>query len=113
GALQTSDVSAPGSGSLGKSEDEASFPYSPASWFFLDAVEMMGPATSFAIVAFGDSITDGTASTMNGDDRWPDVLSRRLHALYGNPLAGVNARIGGEHIPSPAGNRPHKPAPGA
>ena len=35
-------------------------------------------------MAFGDSITDGTASTMNGDDRWPDVLSRRLQAIYGN-----------------------------
>ena len=50
----------------GRSEDEAAFPYSTASWFFLDAVEMTAPAASFAIVAFGDSITDGTASTMNG-----------------------------------------------
>ena len=72
-ALQTSYVSSPGSGSKGASEDEAAFPYSTASWFFLDALEMMAPADSFAIVAFGDSITDGTASTMNGDDRWPDV----------------------------------------
>src|SRR5215470_17183910 len=72
-ALTTSYVTAPGAGSKGKSEDEAAFPYSTASWFFLDAVEMMAPADSFAIVAFGDSITDGTASTMNGDDRWPDV----------------------------------------
>src|SRR5262249_20598501 len=72
-----------GRGSKGKSEDEAAFPYSTASWFFVDAVEMMAPADSFAIVAFGDSITDGTASTMNGDDRWPDVLSRRLHAVHG------------------------------
>ena len=94
-AMQTSYVSAPGSGSLGKAEDEAAFPNSTASWFFLDAVEMMAPASSFAIVAFGDSITDGTASTMNGDDRWPDVLSRRLHALYGNRVAVVNAGIGG------------------
>src|SRR5262249_28452226 len=43
-ALTTSYVTAPGAGSKGKSEDEAAFPYSTASWFFLDAVEMMAPA---------------------------------------------------------------------
>jgi lysophospholipase L1-like esterase len=111
-ALQTSYVSAPGSGSLGKSEDEAAFPYSTASWFFLDAVEMMAPANSFAIVAFGDSITDGTASTMNGDDRWPDVLARRLHAIHGNRVAVVNAGIGGNQIAGPPTYGPEKPFPG-
>jgi lysophospholipase L1-like esterase len=30
------------------------------------------------VVAFGDSITDGFFSTINGNDRWPDVLQRRL-----------------------------------
>jgi lysophospholipase L1-like esterase len=111
-ALQTSYVSPPGSGSFGKSEDEAPFPFSTASWFFLDAVEMMVPASSFAIVAFGDSITDGTASTMNGDDRWPDVLSRRLHAVHGNRIAVVNAGIGGNQIAGPATYGPDKPFPG-
>ena len=48
------------------------------------------------------SITDGTASTMNGDDRWPDVLSRRLHAIHGNRVAVVNAGIGGNQIAGPA-----------
>jgi len=52
---------------------------------------MMAPESSFAIVTFGDSITDGTASTMNGEDRWPDVLARRLRALHGNRIAVVNA----------------------
>ena len=111
-ALTTSYLTAPGAGSKGKSDDEAAFPYSTASWFFLDAVEMMAPANSFAIVAFGDSITDGTASTMNGDDRWPDVLSRRLHAVHGNRIAVVNAGIGGNQIAGPAEYGPQKPFPG-
>jgi len=111
-ALNTSYVTAPGAGSKGKLEDEAAFPYSTASWFFLDAVEMMAPADRFAIVAFGDSITDGTASTMNGDDRWPDVLSRRLHAVHGNRIAVVNAGIGGNQIAGPADYSPQKPFPG-
>jgi len=111
-ALTTSYVTAQGAGPKGKSEDEAAFPYSTASWFFVDAVEMMAPADSFAIVAFGDSITDGTASTMNGDDRWPDVLSRRLHAVHGNRIAVVNAGIGGNQIAGPAEYSPQKPFPG-
>jgi lysophospholipase L1-like esterase len=111
-ALATSYVTAPGAGSKGKAEDEAAFPYSTASWFFLDAVEMMAPSDSFAIVAFGDSITDGTASTMNGDDRWPDVLSRRLRAVHGNRIAVVNAGIGGNQIAGPAEYGPQKPFPG-
>src|SRR6516165_1670443 len=88
------------------------FPTATASWFFVDAVEMMAPANSFAIVAFGDSITDGTASTMNGDDRWPDVLSRRLHAVHGNRIAVVNAGIGGNQIAGPAEYSPQKPFAG-
>ena len=74
----TSYVTAPGAGAKGTLEDEAAFLYTTASWFFLDAIEMTAPTDAFAIMAFGDSITDGTASTMNGDDRWPNVLSRRL-----------------------------------
>jgi len=49
---------------------------------------LLAPADARAIVAFGDSITDGTAATMNGDDRWPDVLARRLHMVYGKDVVG-------------------------
>lgn len=108
-AMQTSYVSPPRSGSQGATEDEAAFPYSTASWFFLDALDMLAPPGSFAIVAFGDSITDGTASTMNGDDRWPDVLARRLQAAYGNRIAVVNSGIGGNQVVGPAEYGAQKP----
>ncbi len=111
-ALTTSYVTAPGAGAKGALEDESAFPYTTASWFFLDAVEMTAPTDAFAIMAFGDSITDGTASTMNGDDRWPDVLSRRLKALHGNKVAVVNGGIGGNQIAGPAEYGPDKPFPG-
>jgi lysophospholipase L1-like esterase len=62
----------------------------------------MKGAGARTIVAFGDSITDGTGSTINGDDRWPDVLSRRLRAIYGNAYAVVNAGIGANMIAGPA-----------
>jgi lysophospholipase L1-like esterase len=109
-ALTTSYVTAPGAGAKG-AEDEAAFPFSTASWYFLDALDMMAPADTQLIVAFGDSITDGTASTINGEDRWPNVLSRRLHAL-GRNVALVNAGIGGNQVIGPAEYSAQKPFAG-
>jgi lysophospholipase L1-like esterase len=59
------------------------------------------PKKAQVIVAFGDSITDGTGTTINGDDRWPDVLSRRLHAAYGDDFVVVNQGIGGNRVVGP------------
>ena len=101
-ALTTSYISPPGSGATTKDETEQAFPYSSTSWYFLDAVDMAAPAGTKAIVAFGDSITDGTASTINGDDRWPDVFARQVHARYGNRYSVVNAGIGGGMVIGPA-----------
>jgi len=111
-ALQSSYGTAPGAGSHGNEEAEAAFPYSSASWFFLDALDMLAPAGTPVVVAFGDSITDGTASTMNGDDRWPDVLQRRFFERFGNRVAVVNAGIGGNQVAGPVEYSPEKPFPG-
>ena len=111
-ALQTSYVTAPGAGSRGAEDGEAAFPYSTASWFFLDAVDMTAPAGTPVVVCFGDSITDGTASTMNGDDRWPDVLRQRLLAAGAARVAVVNAGIGGNQVVGPAEYSPQHPVPG-
>src|SRR5499427_1987378 len=100
-ALTTSYLSAPGAGAKGQLEDEASFPFTTTSWYFLDAVDMMAPSDTQVVVALGDSITDGTASTLNGDDRWPNALARRLHAVYGNRVSVVNAGIGGNQVVGP------------
>jgi lysophospholipase L1-like esterase len=112
-ALTTSYLSGgPGSGAKGGEEGEAAFPFPTTSWYFLDAVDMMAPSTTRAVVALGDSITDGTASTLNGDDRWPDVLSRRLHAAYGDLFSVVNAGIGGNQIVGPPSYSAAKPFAG-
>ncbi len=111
-ALQHSYVTAPGADAKCHSENEAAFPYSTTSWFFLDALDMRAPPDAYSIVAFGDSITDGTASTLNGDDRWPDVLERRLRNAYGNQIAVVNAGIGGNQVIGPAAYSPSEPYPG-
>lgn len=112
-ALQTSYVSAPRAGAKGAQDGEAAYPYATASWFFLDALDMQAPARTPVVIGFGDSITDGTASTMNGDDRWPDVLARRLSQAFGvNGVAVVNAGIGGNQIAGPAKYGPAKPFAG-
>jgi len=111
-ALTTSYVTAPGAGAKGHLDDESAFPFSTTSWYFLDAADMMAPAATQVIVALGDSITDGTASTLNGDDRWPNALSRRLHAIYGNRVSVVDAGIGGNQVAGPAEYSAQKPFAG-
>jgi len=70
-----------------------------ASWFFLKAVDVKAPAEAAAIVAFGDSITDGTASTTDANKRWPDFLARRLAADKKTANLGVlNLGIGGNRV---------------
>lgn len=65
-------------------------------WYYVTGVEVLAGGRSAAIVALGDSITDGRGSTTDGNDRWPDFLSRRLRA---NPataeVAVLNQGIGG------------------
>src|SRR5207248_2491767 len=111
-ALTTSYLTAPGAGSHGRGTEESEFPFSTTSWFFLDAVDMMAAPGTEVVVAYGDSITDGTASTLNGDDRWPNVLARRLHAAYGNRVCVVNAGIGGNQVVGPAEYSTEKPSSG-
>jgi lysophospholipase L1-like esterase len=111
-ALQTSYVTAPRAGSRGGDETDSAFPYTTTSWYFLDALDVSADEDIDVIACFGDSITDGTGSTLNGDDRWPDVLSRRLHAAHGSRVSVVNAGIGGNRISGPPSYSPAAPFAG-
>lgn len=53
-----------------------------SSWFYLDAVSVRTPAATGAVVALGDSITDGWQSTGDRNRRWPDYLARRLQKAH-------------------------------
>jgi lysophospholipase L1-like esterase len=111
-ALTTSYMTAPGSGSKSAEEEEAAFPFSVTSWFFVDAVDMMMPRDTNAIVTFGDSITDGEGATLNSPDRWPDILSRRLHRRFGDRVSVVNAAITGNQVAGPVFYSAENPSPG-
>lgn len=56
-------------------------------------------AYSFPVRPLSQGAT--VATTLNGEDRWTDLLSRRLHAVYGNKVAVVNAGIGGNQVVGP------------
>lgn len=62
-------------------------------WYLLSSLEVRN-CTRGAIVALGDSITDGRGATTNGNDRWTDVLARRL----GGKRAVINQGIGGNRL---------------
>ena len=74
-------------------------------WWFLSGVSVAAPARDGAVVALGDSITDGANTTPNTNSRWSDVLARRLQATPGLRGLGVlNEGISGNrllHDPNP------------
>jgi len=91
--LQTARISPPG--------DFTDKPFAPAAEvdarLYLTAVEVEGPARGPAIIAFGDSITDGYRSAANANHRWHDRLADRLvEARRPTPVA--NAGIGGNRV---------------
>ena len=68
-------------------------------WVQIAGVDVLAPEGAASIVALGDSITDGHASTTNGNDRWTDVLAERLQASAATRDIGVlNEGIGGNHL---------------
>ena len=94
GAQQTNYVSAEGNHS-----GAPQFPIATttASWFFLARVEVLAPEQTSAVVTFGDSITDGTRSTPDTNNRWPDSLARRL-ASQNIRMGVLNQGIAGNRV---------------
>jgi lysophospholipase L1-like esterase len=88
-ARQTTYISTPGNFT-----GAATFPVQRTTWLwpFLTEVDVTG--TGGAIVAFGDSITDASTSTSDTNNRWPDLLARRLRdsGVSPNVLLGVVSR---------------------
>ena len=69
------------------------------SYYWLAAVEVDAPAGTPLIVAFGDSITDGSRSTPDTHNTWPAILATRLAADKATAhMAIVNQGIGGNRV---------------
>lgn len=68
-----------------------------ASWFYLTDVEVKSSKDTFAVIAFGDSITDGTRSTPDTNHRWPNLLAERLAQRHVK-LSVVDEGIAGNRV---------------
>jgi lysophospholipase L1-like esterase len=65
---------------------------------FLSGIEVLTDAAG-AIVALGDSITDGVGSTSGANRRWPDLLAERLAARRRGGMFGVvNHGVSGNRV---------------
>lgn len=69
------------------------------SRYFLTDVDVTASPRAATVVAFGDSITDGVGSKLDGYGRWPDALTARLQSDPTTAsIAVINAGIAGNRI---------------
>jgi len=96
-ALQTTYISVPGRDLTGEASMEGGT--TAEYWCWLSGVDVLAPADAAAIVAYGDSITDGATSTANTNRSWPSILAQRLQANRATKdLAVVNTAISGNRL---------------
>lgn len=68
-------------------------------WYQISEIDVQAEPGAATVVALGDSITDGHASTTNGNDRWTDVLAQRLQgSTRTREISVSNQGIGGNHL---------------
>jgi lysophospholipase L1-like esterase len=101
-AQQDNFLSTPGDFTTAASP--AAFTTVNACSYFADGVSVVAEGrVEGAVVALGDSITDGTFSTVNANHRWPNDLARRLDARHGPTLSVVDEGIAGNQVLRDAG----------
>jgi lysophospholipase L1-like esterase len=91
GALTTSYLAEPNAGDQSSVETGEPFKGTTSTMPWLKSIDVLSPSAAGAIVAFGDSITDGTCATVDAHDRWVDWLAVRL-ALEDQRRGGRNAQ---------------------
>lgn len=105
---QTSYLTPAGGGERVADVSGAAFTEKTTTRPFVAGVDVQARGSTGAVVAFGDSITDGyqgaapagvpeTAEGIDADGRWPDVLARRLRAA-GRSLSVLNGGISGNRV---------------
>jgi lysophospholipase L1-like esterase len=74
-------------------------PVTTFAYLWLASIDVLAPANAFTIVALGDSITDGFATTLDANHAWPALLAKRLNANKGTQRASaVNQGISGNQV---------------
>jgi lysophospholipase L1-like esterase len=98
GAVVTSFITDNGAGDLAASESGTPFKNRITTMPWLKAIDVRATASTTAIVAFGDSITDGTCTTLDAHDRWEDIVAQRLALQDTVRHSVVNEGIGGNTV---------------
>lgn len=93
-AFQTNYLSEPGDHAAASEFPVAGTTESSA---FLTGIDVAATPASSAIVALGDSITEGFGSTVGAYGTWPDALANRL-VVAGLPRSVLNEGIGGNRL---------------
>ena len=94
-AGQVNYISTPGDRTDDASAAAFGTRFTQYAWLTNVAVEN---ASARAVVAIGDSITDGLRSTLNANRRWPDALARQLAQKSPGQAAIVNVGISGNRL---------------
>jgi lysophospholipase L1-like esterase len=112
-AVVTSYLTDNGAGDQSASADGKPFTGKTTSMFWLKSIDVIPDVrAATTIVALGDSITDGTCSTLDAHDRWEDALAERFALRKKVAHAVINEGIGGNTVTSPNLNPPANSPPG-
>jgi lysophospholipase L1-like esterase len=84
-------------GDFAAEESGASYNEQTSVWHYVTGVDVQGSTAPGTVLAFGDSITDGSGSTSGANHRWPDYLTDRVLASQ-RKLGIINAGIGGNRL---------------
>jgi lysophospholipase L1-like esterase len=69
------------------------------AYLWLAGIDVLTGNDDFSIVALGDSITDGFATTLDADKPWPALLAKRLNTASGTrQISVVNQGISGNQV---------------
>jgi len=112
GAVVTSYLTANNSGDRTLAEDGKPFTGKTAATFWLKSIDVHPYSPATAIIAFGDSITDGTCTTLDAHDRWEDIVAQRFAMQTPIPRSVVNEGIGGNTVTSAHVRPPPDSPPG-
>jgi lysophospholipase L1-like esterase len=112
--LQTSYIAPAEAGDVAAAEDGSAFDTTTTGSFFVNRIDVVAADNVGAIVAFGDSFTDGIVTTggttltpdpaiIDQNLRYTDMLTRRLIAAgLGSRFSVLNTGIGGNRLVSDA-----------
>jgi lysophospholipase L1-like esterase len=105
-AQVTSYLTDNNAGDATEAADGKAFTGKTTAMYWLKSIDVRPQGAANSIIAFGDSITDGTCTTLDAHDRWEDIVAQRLALQTPIRLSVVNEGIGGNTVINAPGYNP-------